>query len=102
MAVKGIIPSVDEDDAQLIRRLGFAVAAVWTDLSSASQTLILEQAAAVVTPRKRRNFASSCRLSSASAFPISGRSNCRNCRKSRRGSLVAGPIAGNRWSALRL
>ena len=47
MAVKGIIPSVAEDDAQLIRRLGFAVAAVWTDLSSASQTLILEQAAAV-------------------------------------------------------
>jgi hypothetical protein len=47
MAVKGIIPSVAEDDAQLVRRLGFAVAAVWTDLSAASQTLILEQAAAV-------------------------------------------------------
>jgi hypothetical protein len=47
MAVKGIIPSVAEDDAQLVRRLGVAVAAVWTDLSSASQALILEQAAAV-------------------------------------------------------
>ena len=47
MAVKGITPSVAEDDAQLVRRLGFAVAAVWTDLSSASQALILEQAAAV-------------------------------------------------------
>jgi|HubBroStandDraft_3_1064219.scaffolds.fasta_scaffold00632_9 hypothetical protein len=47
MAVKRIIPSVAEDDAQLVRRLGVAVAAVWTDLSSASQALILEQAAAV-------------------------------------------------------
>ena len=47
MAVKGTIPSVAEDDAQLVRRLGIAVAAVWTDLSSASQALILEQAAAV-------------------------------------------------------
>ena len=48
MAVKGTIPSVAEDDAQLVRRLGIAVAAVWTDLSSASQALILEQAAAAV------------------------------------------------------
>jgi hypothetical protein len=42
MAAKGIIPSVAEDDAQLVRCLGVAVAAVWTDLSSASQALILE------------------------------------------------------------
>jgi hypothetical protein len=47
MALKGIMPDVAEADAHLVRRLGIAAAAVWDDLSSASQDLILQQAVIV-------------------------------------------------------